>query len=91
MTIASFDKVEWIDPWKDRRPMTDDWVLVTLNDEGHKYVTMSRYEGKYGWFIDDEIELIAWMPMPDPANFLIEDVMAYVEEHYDGKEEDLPL
>lgn len=87
--IASFEKLEWINPWEDRRPMTDDWVLVTVNDEGHKYVTMSKYEGKYGWLIDDEMELIAWMPLPEPANSLLDDVKAYVKEHFDGKEEKL--
>lgn len=93
MKIASFEnRGVWINPWNDRRPMTDDWVLVTVNDEGHKYVTMSKYENKYGWFIDDDMELIAWMPLPDPANMeLIEDVENYVREHYDGKEEILPL
>ena len=91
MRIASFEVREWINPWEDRRPMTDDWVLVTVNDEGHKYVTMSKYEGKYGWLVDDDTEVIAWMPLPDQATSLLDDVRAYVKEHYDGKEEILPL
>jgi hypothetical protein len=66
MTIASFDQVEWIDPWNDRRPMTEDWVLVTLFDSNGKYVTISRYEFDYGWFVDDDVSVLGWMPLPEP-------------------------
>ena len=71
MNIASFEERGiWIDPWKDRSPMTDDWVLVSLNDHGHKYVTISRYDKLDGWFVDDEIEVVAWMPLPEIAGGL---------------------
>ena len=66
MKIASFDKVEWIDPWNDRCPMTDDWVLVTAFDEGRKYVTESKYENGYGWFMDDGVSILGWQPLPEP-------------------------
>lgn len=90
LRIASFETREWTDPYKDRRPMTDDWCLITVNDEGHKYVTMSKYEEKYGWFVDPDLEVIAWMPLPEPARNeeLLQDVETYVREHYDGKEEE---
>jgi len=66
MRIASFEKREWIDPVNDRRPMTEDWVLVTQLTEGRKIVTESKYEEKYGWFIDPEDTVLGWMPLPDP-------------------------
>lgn len=68
MKIANFEKAEWIDPWNDRRPMTEDWVLVTVFDpeDNHKYVTESKYEDGYGWFMDDEISILGWMPLPEP-------------------------
>lgn len=34
MKTASFEKREWIDPWRDRYPMTDDMVLVTFCYDG---------------------------------------------------------
>lgn len=67
MLVASFEeKGVWIDPWNDRRPMTEDWVLVTLFDKHGKYVTISRYEDGYGWFVDDDSPVLGWMPMPEP-------------------------
>lgn len=86
MRIASFEQREWINPWNDRRPMTDDWVIVTVKDRWHKYVSMSKYD-EDGWFNDEDEEVIAWMPLPDPAESLIDDVKAYVREHYDGEKE----
>ena len=68
MRIASFEEREWIDPKTDRRPMTDDWVLVTIEEDGRiqRYVTENVYtEG--GWMIDDDMDVIAWMPLPDPC------------------------
>ena len=64
--IASFEEREWINPHNDRRPMTDDWVLVTVNDRGHRYVSMSKYD-EDGWFIDEDEEIAAWMPLPEEA------------------------
>ena len=67
MKYASFEEREWIDPWNDRRPMTDEWVLVTIFSNGlGKYVTMGKYEEDYGWFIDNDDSLLGWMPMPEP-------------------------
>ena len=67
MTIASFDVVgEWIDPWNDRRPMTDDWGLVTVFKNGHKYVWESKYEDGFGWLVDEDFEVLGWQPMPEP-------------------------
>lgn len=67
MTIASFDvKGEWIDPWNDRRPMTDDWVLVTVFKNGHKYVWENKYEDGFGWLVDEDFEVLGWQPMPEP-------------------------
>lgn len=66
MKPASFNKVEWIDPWNDRRPMTDDWVLVTVFYDGHKFVEENRYDPEYGWFVDDDVTVLGWMPLPEP-------------------------
>ena len=43
MNIASFETREWIDPWRDRRPMTDDVVLVTLWRRERIYVEEAWY------------------------------------------------
>lgn len=70
MIAASFENREWIDPWNDRRPMTDDWVIMTVNDKGNRYVTIGRFNTDYlawEWF-DEDIEVLAWMPLPDPYN-----------------------
>lgn len=67
VSSASFEEREWINPWNDRRPMTDDWVLVTANDRNHSYVTLGKFDdidGIWVWF-DDDTEVIAWMPLPD--------------------------
>ena len=65
MIVASFEEREWIDPWNDRRPMTDEWVLVTIFSDGRKYVGEAKYDGD-GWFIDPDDSLLGWMPFPEP-------------------------
>ena len=65
MKVASFETREWIDPEKDRRPMTEDWVLVSFEDDGHRYVTINRYDPEYGWEVDADATVEAWMPLPD--------------------------
>ena len=75
MKPASFEKREWIDPWRDRYPMTDDMVLVTSFYGGKLRVDTARYcrvnEMPYGI---TEIEgegwcclgtVLAWMPLPE--------------------------
>ena len=63
MKPASFDTAEWIDAWRDRRPMTDDPVLVTRWCRWTKcyVVTIETYDGG-GWSSDT---VIAWMPLPE--------------------------
>ena len=63
--VASFEEREWIDPWNDRRPMTDDWVLVTANDRDHRFVTLGRCEDDEWYYFDEDTEVLAWMPLPD--------------------------
>lgn len=93
MSIASFEELEWINPWEDRRPMTEDWVLVTVFKDGHKYVWSSKYEEDYGWLMDEDFEILGWMPQPEPmGGYMPYDVKAYVKEHYNAEEkEELPL
>ena len=81
MKPASFEKREWIDPWRDRRPMTKDPVLVSIVENGKIKVAVGRYNaepldcGTYmvdiGWFVDGfhlQEFVLAWMPLPDPYN-----------------------
>lgn len=108
MKIARYDEPGvWINPWNDRRPMTDDWVLVTIIDGTGKYVSIARFADEWE-YIDEDQEIAAWMPLPEPADVcdleyrvekaerelqkLVEEVKAYVRDHYDGEEkEELPL
>ena len=70
MKTASFEQREWIDPWRDRRPMTDDDVLVTVwTRYGCKVTTATCDEGI--WLIGQDV--LAWMPLPDPFNPAEED------------------
>lgn len=66
MKVASFEeKGEWIDARNDRRPMTDDWVLVTQDMEhAGRVVTDACYRPKTGW--NTKSPVLAWMPMPEP-------------------------
>lgn len=78
MKPASFEKREWIDPWRDRYPMTDDTVLVTFFYDGKLRVDMARYSKKNqygivgtateGWCCPGAVlgAVLAWMPLPDP-------------------------
>lgn len=79
LKVASFEEREWIDPWRDRRPMTDDEVLVTAYDAflNKLVVTYGVYGNgingrgnilcipSYGWNIPN---VLAWMPKPEPYN-----------------------
>lgn len=64
MNVASFEIREWINPWTDRRPMTDDWVLVTANERGNRYVTLGKFDGTW-WYFDEDTEVLAWQPLPE--------------------------
>lgn len=79
MKTASFEQREWIDPWRDRRPMTDDVVLVTLWRREKIYVEQAWYgvglleeTGRKDWHCI-EGTVLAWMPLPDPYNPAEED------------------
>lgn len=76
MKPASFDTAEWIDAWRDRRPMTEDTVLVTFFYDGKFYVDTARYEkgspiignmctsiATKGWKAIGTV--LAWMPLPE--------------------------
>lgn len=74
MKPASFEKREWIDPWRDRYPMTDDMVLVTYFYDGKLRVDTARYskaENPYGivgiategWCCPGTV--LAWEPLPE--------------------------
>ena len=68
MRIASFEVREWIDPKKDRRPMEEEWVLVTLRSGGSLIVSIGKYlPDLKEWYGEDEEDVVAWMPLPDPA------------------------
>lgn len=74
MNIARFEVREWIDPWRDRRPMTDDVVLVTLWRRERIYVEQAWYgenfleiTGGKDWNCV-EGTVLAWMPLPEPYN-----------------------
>lgn len=75
MKIASFENREWIDAWSDRRPMTDDNVLVTYWDEFDERLEVSvESYGKrstltrdaVGWTNNYTRNILAWMPFPEP-------------------------
>ena len=74
MKPASFEKREWIDPWRDRYPMTDDMVLVTYFYNGKLMVDTARYSKKKnpygivgiateGWCCLGTV--LAWQPLPE--------------------------
>ena len=74
MNIARFEVREWIDPWRDRRPMTDDVVLVTLWRRERISVEQAWYggnvidgTGRKDWHCV-EGTVLAWMPLPEPYN-----------------------
>lgn len=62
MKVASFDNAEWIDAWRDRRPMTDDPVLVSGWDGERHTVRMSCYNNGE-W--ETSLTVLAWMPRPE--------------------------
>lgn len=74
--VASFETREWIDPWRDRRPMTEDAVLATYFYNGKGYVDTAFYSkgggGTTNAFIPEGWSspgiVLAWMPLPDPYN-----------------------
>ena len=75
MKVASFESREWIDPWRDRRPMTADDVLVTsIRIRGGDIdvnVHVSWYRSDEGKFfnecynVGDGWRVLAWMPLPE--------------------------
>lgn len=65
MKVASYDKREWIDPWRDRRPMTDDNVLVTRSYRGERYVVTSWYCTAANEFACNGT-VLAWKPLEEP-------------------------
>ena len=77
MKPASFEHAEWIDPWRDRRPMTDDRVLVTFFANGKMYVDTGCYvKGDVEW-VRNVLSgegwrapgtVLAWMPLPEAYN-----------------------
>lgn len=70
MKIASFEKREWIDPKTDRRPMTEDWVLITVVEFTKPETRIGRYMSYGEWYWEDSEDVIAWMPLPDPAEVM---------------------
>ena len=71
MKPASFDTAEWIDAWRDRRPMTDDNVLVTDFYNGKMRIDTAYYnegDGGCGCLVEGwrcAGEVLAWMPLPE--------------------------
>ena len=75
MKPASFEKREWIDPWRDRYPMTDETVLVTYFYDGKLRVDTAHYSKEdvapfgivgiatEGWCCAGTV--LAWMPLPE--------------------------
>lgn len=75
MKPASFEHAEWIDPWRDRRPMTEDPVLATYFYDGKRYVDMAIYSKggentRYGVTTEgwSHGTVLAWMPLPEAYN-----------------------
>lgn len=67
MKIASFDVREWINPNTDRRPMTEDWVLMTLRCGDHYIVRTDRYLLDLKEMLAEyDADMVAWMPLPEP-------------------------
>lgn len=62
----------WI-PCSERLPENEDWVMVTILDDGGDYPL--RYSD-FGWYLDkadcwivdaeQRTDIIAWMPLPEP-------------------------
>lgn len=73
MKVASFEKAEWIDPWRDRVPQTEDKVIVTAFERGLRcgdstirgklVVDFDHYVPNVGWGCHSTV--LAWMPLPD--------------------------
>lgn len=61
--VASFETREWIDPWRDRRPMTNDTVLVTFWLINGYEIGFGRWNR--GW---DICNVVAWKPIEEPYN-----------------------
>jgi hypothetical protein len=54
----------------ERLPDDDQLVLVTVMDEDESVVWLGYREAGYWWCegkVIDEKEVIAWMPLPEPA------------------------
>lgn len=69
MKVASFEEREWIDPWRDRRPMTTDPVLVTAETKDGRKVMFGWCERKKDmdiWHTSIEgRKVLAWQPIPE--------------------------
>lgn len=74
MKPASFEEREWIDPWRDRYPMTNDDVLVTYFLDGKLMVGTAFYSkgdeepialfgATEGWRCAGTV--LAWQPLPE--------------------------
>lgn len=70
MKIASFEKREWINPKTDRRPMTEDWVLITVMVGNRPETSIGKFMSYGEWCGEDSEDVIAWMPLPDPAEVM---------------------
>lgn len=77
MKPASFENAEWIDPWRDRTPMTDDMVLATVWAGTADYRACEVMRGRLAvvcTFYDTEKKawgvhnVLAWQPIPFPYN-----------------------
>ena len=72
MKTASFEQREWIDPWRDRRPMTEDHVLGTAETKDGRKVMFGwceRHKDMDVWHTSIEgRKILAWCPLPDPYN-----------------------
>lgn len=83
MKVASFEeKGVWIDARNDRRPMTDDRIIILWNPE--RAMKMERYKDTFftkkramtGCYRGDDAEwwdlfVDAWMPFPDASDFVV--------------------
>lgn len=71
MKPASFEHAEWIDPWRDRRPMTDYLVLVfCIDKDGEEYYDLAYFDtARDEWKCNDAFmafdTVLWWMPLPD--------------------------
>lgn len=70
--LPTIEQPQWI-PYSERRPNSEDFVIVTILDDrgdtAFRYSDFGWYLNKAGcWIVDAEVktDVIAWMPLPDP-------------------------